>query len=563
MKEVEIIAANLNEKKNFPNEVKTLRVCAYARVSTDSEEQQTSYNSQIIHYKEQIQNTPNCKFVGIYADEGISGTQVKHRTEFIRMIDDALNGKIDRIIAKSISRFARNTLDTLKYVRLLKDNNVDVYFEKENIHTLDLDSEMFLTLYSAFAQAESESTSQNVKMGLKAKMKRGEFIGRVQCYGYTWVKETKSLVVNEEQAEVVRNMFNWYISGLGSSAIAKKLNELGIPSYKGGIWRGDAVLRIITNEKYIGDLLSQKWYVDSPLNHKKIRNYGEREKYYAKNTHTPIISKDVWNKAQEIYKRRSAISNPNGSTHGKQGYSLRYDFSSKIYCGFCGEHYIRRLGTKRNNGEKNVYWACADKVRSKDNCSDTSFIRDELLKNIFVELYNTIIKDKYKSKDKLLNAIKETLTESNNYKNKINDLNSKEEILRKRLSNLIDMKLDDCISKDDYKEKEKEIKDSLEVISLERKEFENLENDNKNISKKIKEIESIFAEPILLKEFNKDAFDNLVDKIIIGGIDQNGNRNPNVIRFILKTGNEYVTLLDNHSSIQSKSKIVSFNMEQS
>lgn len=563
MKEVEIIAANLNEKKDFPNEAKILKVCAYARVSTDSEEQQTSYNSQIEHYSEQIKNTPNCKFVGIYADEGISGTQVKHRIEFMRMIDDAVAGKIDRIIAKSISRFARNTVDTLKYVRLLREHNVDVYFEKENIHTLDLDSEMFLTLFSAFAQAESESTSQNVKMGLRAKMKRGEFIGRVECYGYTWNKQTKELTINEEQEPIVKDIFNWYISGLGSSAIAKKLNNLGIPSYKGGIWRSDTVLRIITNEKYIGDLLSQKWYVDSPLNHKKIRNYGEREKYYAKNTHTPIISKDVWDKAQEIYKQRSSVSNPNGSEHGKQGYSLRYDFSSKIYCGFCGNHYIRRLGKKRNNGEKNVYWACADKVRSKNNCSDTSFIRDELLKNMFVEIYNTIIKDKYKTKDKLLNAIKETLTESNNYKNKINELNSKEEILRKRLSNLIDMKLDECISKEDYQEKEKEIKDNLQNISLERKEFEELENDNKNISKKIKEIESVFDEPILLKEFNIDAFDNLIDKIIIGELDECGNRNPDVIRFILKTGNEYISSLDNLSSIYSKPRSMSFNREQS
>ena len=193
MAQVEIIAANL--KNNIKNSVKKIikRVCAYCCVSTDSEEQQTSYQSQIKHYSAMIEENPEWEFVGIYADEGISGTQVKHRTEFKRMIDDALNGKIDIIIAKSISRFARNTLDTLKYVRLLRDKGVDVYFEKENIHTLNLDSEMFLTLYSAFAQAESESTSQNVKMGMRAKMKRGEMIGVGRLYGYIWNKETKEL----------------------------------------------------------------------------------------------------------------------------------------------------------------------------------------------------------------------------------------------------------------------------------------------------------------------------------------------------------------------------------
>lgn len=164
------------------------------------------------------------EFVEIYADEEISGTQVKNRTEFQRMIDNALSGKIDIIIAKSISRFARNTVDTLNNARLLREHNIDVYFEK-NIHTLLLDSEMFLTLYSAFAQAESESLSMNVKVGLKAKMKRGEFVGNVKCYGYDWIKETKELKINEEQAEVVRQIFNWYVNGIGSYTISKRLNE--------------------------------------------------------------------------------------------------------------------------------------------------------------------------------------------------------------------------------------------------------------------------------------------------------------------------------------------------
>ena len=560
MKEVEIIAANLNENKNFPSEEKIKKVCAYARVSTDSEEQQSSYNSQIKHYSEQIKNMPNCKFVGIYADEGISGTQTKHRIEFQRMIDDALNDKIDMIIAKSISRFARNTLDTLKYVRLLKENNVDVFFEKENIHTLELDSEMFLTLYSAFAQAESESTSQNVKMGIRAKMKRGEFTGRVECYGYNWNKINKDLEIDEKEAEIVKKIFKWYCDGWGSTRIAKKLNEMNVPSPKNSIWRASQVITIITNVKYMGDILGQKWYVESPITHKKHRNFGERDKYYAKNTHAPIISRDIWNEANELYKKKSAISLPNGREHGKVGYNTFYEFSSKIECAFCGSYYTRRLGSRKNDKSKNIYWGCSNKVKNSKNCSETSFIRDELLKSIFVDLYNYVVKDKYKTKEKLLNAIKETLKESNNYKKQINEFNLKEELLRKRLSNLIDMKLDNCISKDDYICKEKEIKCEIDIISNKKEEIRKLEIENKNISKKIKDIESVFDESILLKEFNKDIFSNLVEKIVIGDFEENGEHNPNVIRFILKTGNEYKL---SHHPKNPLSKNVSFSREQS
>ena len=277
MAQVEIIAANL--KTTEKSIKKTLKkVCAYARVSTDSEEQLTSYESQIKHYSEYIKSNPEWEFVGIYADEGISGTQVKNRTEFQRMIDDALGGKIDIIIAKSISRFARNTVDTLNNVRLLREHNIDVYFEKENIHTLLLDSEMFLTLYSAFAQAESESLSMNVKLGLKAKMKRGEFVGNVKCYGYDWIKETKKLKINEEQAEVVRQIFNWYVDGIGSYTIAKKLNEEKVKTNRGGKWTPSSVRQIIRNEKYVGDLINQKTYSISPLTHKKAINFGGKRK---------------------------------------------------------------------------------------------------------------------------------------------------------------------------------------------------------------------------------------------------------------------------------------------
>ena len=302
MRKVEVIAANLSiQDENASNNQKK-RVCAYCRVSTDSEDQQSSYSSQIQVYTQKIKSNPQWKFVGIYADEGISGTQIKHRTEFQRMIDDAMHGKIDIIIAKSISRFARNTLDTLKVVRELKEKKVDVHFEKENIQTLNLDSEMFLTLYSAFAQAESESISMNVKMGLRAKMKRGEFIGKCECYGYTWDKQLKTLIPNKEQAPIIKDIYNWYISGYGCNRIAQILNEKGIKSYRGKNWNHSAIIEIIKNEKYIGDLLGQKYYVISPMNHNRVRNYGEKEKYYAYDTHEPIIDRETWNKAQEIYK---------------------------------------------------------------------------------------------------------------------------------------------------------------------------------------------------------------------------------------------------------------------
>jgi len=411
MAQVEIIAANLKNDKNSVKSNTKKRVCAYCRVSTDSEEQQTSYSSQIKHYSTQIKSNHEWEFVGIYADEGITGTQVKKRTEFKRMIDDALNGKIDIVIAKSISRFARNTLDTLKYVRELREHKVDVYFEKENLHTLYLDSEMFLTLYSAFAQAESESTSQNVKMGIRAKMKRGEMIGIGRLYGYIWNKETKELEVNEEQASVVRKVFNFYINGKGTQAIAMILNDRGILTYTGKRWTHGRVRNMIINEKYVGDFIGQKWYIENPISHRAVQNLGEKEKYYVKDHHIPIITREVWNKAQELYLKRSAKVIPNGSKHSSN-YSKRYPFSSKITCGFCGTTYVRRHGSTKKDGTIPYYWMCYQRVYDKKDCKDSRYIREDILEKMFIELYNNLIKNKHKTKEQLLNAIRNVINDN-------------------------------------------------------------------------------------------------------------------------------------------------------
>ncbi len=562
MAQVEIIAANLKNKENKVSvKNKKKRVCAYARVSTDSEEQLTSYSSQIKYYTEKIKANPDWEFVGIYADEGISGTQVKNRTEFQRMIENALNGRIDMIIAKSISRFARNTLDTLKIVRELREHNVDVYFEKENIHTLELDSEMFLTLYSAFAQAESESISQNVKLGLKAKMKRGECVGKGECYGFSWNKEKQEFEINEEQAEVVRMIFNWYVSGIGSRRITNKLNDMNIPSYKGGRWAQSTITNILHQEKYVGDLLSQKYYTSNPLTHKKVRNYGEKEKYYVKNHHKGIISRDVWDKSQRILAKRRQQSKLTNREY-KSRYTRKYSFSSKIKCAFCGTNYVRRMTSKNKSEDNyNIYWCCYKKKANTKDCKDSIWISDKYLKEAFVLLYNSIIKNKHKTKELLLNAIKDVVKD-NDYKKKIDSLYSEKEILDKRMSNLIDMKLDDYENKEAYYTKEQEINRQLKDIKEKIKNYEDLIDENKNLSKQIKKIEEYFEEPITLKEFNREAFDSMIDCILVGDYDENGNKLPRVARFILKTGNEFKFEIEDKKSIKKEENfIVSFEQE--
>ena len=547
MSKVEIIKANnlITEEINTNRKLK--KVCAYARVSTDSEEQLTSYSSQINHYSKMIKSNSEWEFVGVYADEGISGTQVKHRAEFQRMINDALSGKIDIIITKSISRFARNVVDTLNIVRKLREHNVDVYFEKENIHTIELDSEMFLGLCSMFAQAESESISQNVKMGLKSKMNRGEFVGCPECYGYNWNKQTKELEINEEQAKVVRMIFNWYADGIGTRVIANKLKELGYKTNKGNDFRHNQVGNIIKNEKYVGDYLGQKTYIVSPLTHKRNRNFGEKEKYYVKDHHTPIISRELWNKCQEILnKRRNDMSEK--EQHSKH-YCYRYTFSSKIECGICGSTYVHRISGKQNE-KQYFYWSCYDKVSLKEKCPDSLTIREDVLKEMFVKVYNSIIEKKHKTREKLINAIKETLaSEDNNIE--LNKLHNEKQTLQKRLSNLIDLKLDDIENKDIYIEKEKEINNRIKVLNeqIERLEYRNKQN--KDISTQLKSIEKIiYEEEQSIKEFDDIKFENLVEKIIIGEKDINGNVNPNIVRFVLKIGTDYE--FDNLSFVTNK-----------
>ena len=510
---------------------KLIRTCAYCRVSTDNEDQKTSYDSQRIHYKNMIEENSDWEFVGIYADEGITGTQTKKREQFNQMMSDALNGKIDLILAKSISRFARNTVDTLNCVRLLREHNVDVYFEKENIHTLGLSNELFLTLYSAFAQAESESISENVKAGVRMKMKRGELVGKYAPYGYLYDKELNKLVIDESKKDIVTYIFEEYSKGVGFRTIALNLNSLGIPSPSNLKWCHASVRRIIINEKYVGDLKTGKYYTENVLTHKKKVNYGEKEQYFTSNHHESIIPRELWDKCQEILTIRSKIIKPDGN---RDKFSRKYAFSSKIFCGICGERFIRRSYKIRSNDKEVAYWICRSH-RNKIDCSNLIHYKQEELEDIFVIAYNKLFQGSDKYINSFMKKVNEVINEKQDYSNQ---KKIKEEIIKleNKLSNLIDLKLDGSISKEILNQKNLEISNKIKEYEQQLKTNENIEITKKQKLEQIDKISNTLKQYKGLTKFNEEVFNSLVDKIIIGEKLENGEEDFYKIKFILKTG---------------------------
>ncbi len=288
------------------NEIPKVRVAAYCRVSTDTDEQATSYEAQVEHYTEYINKNPAWECAGIYADDGISGTNTKKREEFNRLIDDCMNGKVDMVITKSISRFARNTLDCLNYIRKLKDKNIAVYFEKEGINTLDAKGEVMLTIMASLAQQESESLSHNVRLGLQYRHQQGKVqVNHTRFLGYD-KDEDCNLIINKEEAEVVKRIFREYLEGQSYNIIGKGLTADGIKTGAGGeLWRPSTLRKILKNEKYMGDALLQKTVTTDFLSKKRVENKGLVPQYYVENNHEAIIPKELFMRVQEEMARRA------------------------------------------------------------------------------------------------------------------------------------------------------------------------------------------------------------------------------------------------------------------
>ena len=366
-----------------------LRVAAYCRVSTEQEEQQNSFAVQVAYYTDLINKKKEWTLAGVFADEGISGTQTKKRTEFNRMIRMCKKKKIDLVITKSISRFARNTVDCLEYVRQLKDLGIGVIFEKENINTLKMTSEFMIALYGSFAQAESESISKNVSWGKEKAFREGKVPFQYKhLLGYRKGADGKPEIVPEE-AETVRLIFSLYLDGYTLLNIAQILMNQKITTATGkSEWTKSAIQSILKNEKYVGDALLQKTFTVDCITHKVVKNNGERPMYLITDHHTPIIDRDTFNRVQQEIARRSSKRKISDQTKTEQGkYSGKYALSELLICGHCGTPYRRRIWTK--SGNKQVVWRCISRLEhGRRYCPDSPTIKEEQLHKAIIRAIN-------------------------------------------------------------------------------------------------------------------------------------------------------------------------------
>ena len=393
---ITVIPAKANRTSLAENlELKKKRVAAYCRVSTDQEEQLSSYEAQVNYYTNYIEKHPDYEFAGIYADEGISGTTTKKREQFNRMIEDCKAGKIDMIITKSISRFARNTLDCLNFVRQLKDLGIGVTFEKENIFTLDSKGEVLLSILSSLAQDESRSISENSTWGIRRRFEQGKLhVNHTKFLGYDKDKNG-NLVVNEKQAKIVRRIYKEFLDGKGANRIARDLELGGVANWNGKAkWYEGSIRKMLTNEKYKGDALLQKTYTVDFLSKKRADNNGEVPQYYVEDSHPAIIDKEMWEAVQLEMERRRNFALQYGIQ--KLEYATTSNpFAGRVICGSCGQVFGRKVWNSTDDRFRRIIWRCNGKYPAKgEKGCESRHVDDGVLYQAVVNVFNMMAENK-------------------------------------------------------------------------------------------------------------------------------------------------------------------------
>jgi DNA invertase Pin-like site-specific DNA recombinase len=449
-----------------------IRAGAYIRVSTTSRFQCHSYDFQVEALKKEIQEINGTVLIAVYADKGISGKATRNRVQFKAMINDALSGELDIIYCKSVSRFARNIMELLTATRELREKGVAVYFETEKINTLDTQSELYLIIAAAVAENELSVFGARNEWAVEDNFKQGKLYYGNGVYGYTIDTDNRTLLVNPPKAAIVKYIFNEYAKGKSAGVIAKELNLTAIPSSKGGLWQDSSILCILENEKYVGDCILRKTYTLKGL---KKKNRGAKDKYLIENTHEPIIERELFQRVQEIRANKPNIV-------FKDKVQREYPFTGLIECGCCGKKYTHKVNNAGTASASDI-WGCSTQIKhGRSACNESTSIKDEVLKNLFVEAYNELISSgDSRIVDKTLVIRKEKL------------LREERELLRLRTKGLI--------SHENYAKE-------LDMVLTE------VENVDKELSKmKPQVLKASECTPI--EQFDEDKLDKFIQKIVV------------------------------------------------
>ncbi|MBS4761209.1 recombinase family protein [Carnobacteriaceae bacterium zg-ZUI252] len=479
------------------------KVAAYCRVSTDSEEQASSYEAQVEYYTNYIQSKSEWELAGIFADDGISGTNTKKRTEFNRMIQSCKDGEIDLIITKSISRFARNTLDCLHYIRQLKEYKIPVYFEKENINTMDSKGEVLLTIMASLAQQESESISKNVKMGIQYRYQKGEVrVNHNRFLGYTKDKNGQ-LVIEPSEAVIIKRIFKEYLEGKSLQKIANSLMADNIMTAANrSLWRSGSIRKILTNEKYMGDALLQKTYTVDVLSKKRVVNNGIVPQYYVENSHEGIISKEVFHKVQvELQQRAEQYQ---GKNKRKSTYSSKYALSNVVICKEC-ESAFRRIQWS-SKGKRSVNWRCKTRIDKGVSCCCVESINETELQNMIIRGINKLMGNRHEVLE-VLNQKIETVLNKDGLS--LSDI----QLQIEHLQNELEIRVQE---RKDYAH----ILEQLDQLKLQRTKLEHWNNIEKKKQSRLHEIKKhLEQQSTLVTEYDEAIVRKLIDKVVVGNDD--------------------------------------------
>ncbi len=511
----------------IPTTRNKLKVAAYARVSTDEAEQLNSYKTQCDYYTSYIQGKPEWEFVGLYADEGITGTIAKRRREFQRLIRDSLDGKIDLILVKSVSRFARNTVDSLQTVRKLRDKGVKIYFEKENIDSLDAKCDMILSIYSSLAEEESRSISTNIRWAHQKKVERGEVVLNFNnIYGYQQ-DEDKNVTIKIQEAEVIREIYHKYLIGYSIRRIIRELKENEIKSPLGSSkWSSSTIKGILESEKYIGDVILQKTYKRDFLTQRRVRNTGQAPQKYVENNHPAIVDKLTWNAVQAEIERRNSLRSTEAT--GKGRYDMRYAFSGVIECGECNANFRRHNYTNGTKIERT--WACKEHLKGNKYCTQ-EILKEELLEELFVNTLNRLLENRDKVLKKVEASVKEAMLEvGTDNKQQIEKVDLMIEKLQADMLELNKRRGKREVDAEQYNTESREIMEKLDKLFKQRDELIAEQSDGALSKSQYKMLKDFLKNEQKQTEFDKDVFTKLIEKVIVNSRED--------ITFIFKDGTE-------------------------